>query len=446
MAAATSSSPAEAAPRRARRSSLRLRIAISAATLVLVAILAQAFAIFFVFEENEEELIDEIVAGQLAHSIAMWHEAPERAAPNTTDMQLYRLQRGEDESTLPTWLRNLTIGNHERYDGPREYHIAVREDGGARFILAYDVEEHEQRMAAIGSVIIVSALGIAATVLAVIYLLAGRLTRELDELAERVHEGREGGHAQPGMTREVAALAEALEHHEQRQREAVAREREFTGNLSHELRTPLAVIRSDAELLAAPPELGGETAPAGVQRRARRIVETVDRITGLSTSLLTLAREARPQLEETLALRELLQNSWHALAARHGQGATMTLDVPEAAAVSGDPALLRLVADNLLDNALRHGEGGAVECRLSGTRLDVRDRGRGFAPEDLSSVFQRGWRGGRNGTPDGVGHGLGLALVLHACRASGWQPSAANADGGGAVLSVDFGTALRTAG
>lgn len=438
MAVATNSSHAEAAAP-ARGSSLRWRIAIAAALLVLLAILAQAFAIFFLFEEKEDELIDDVVNGQLAHSMAMWRDSPERAMPNTPDMKLYRLPRAGDESALPPWLRGLAIGNHERSDGQGQFHVAVREDADARYVLTYDADEHEERMAAIGSVIVVSAVAIAAAVLAVIYQLAGRLTRQLAELAERVDTGREGGHARPGMAREVAAVAGALDRYELRQREAVTREREFTANLSHELRTPLAVIRSDAELLAAPADLGGETAPSGVQRRARRIVETVDRITDLSTSLLTLAREARPQLEETQRLHDLLQRSWTALAARHGNGAALSLAVPEVATISGDPALLRLVVDNLLDNALRHGQGRSVECQVVGTRLDVRDHGQGFAPGDIDRVFQRGWRGGR----DGVGHGLGLALVLHACRASGWQASAANADGGGAVLSVDFGAALR---
>lgn len=442
MAWATSSSSAEPTGA-ARGSSLRLRIALAVALLVLVAILAQAFAIFFLFEDKEDELIDDVVNGQLAHSMAMWRESPERAAPNTPDMRLFRVTRAEGDAALPAWLRGLTIGNHERHDGGNEYHVAVREDADARYVLTYDAEEHEARMRAIGSVIVVAALVIAAAVLAVVYQLAGRLTRQLGELAERVDAGREGGHARPGMAHEVAAVAGALDRYEQRQRDAVTREREFTANLSHELRTPLAVIRSDAELLAAPADLGGETAPAGVQRRAQRIVETVDRITELSTSLLTLAREARPQLEETLRLRELLQHASQALAARHGNGARLDLDVPDTATVSGDPALLRLVIDNLLDNALRHGQGDPIVCRLAGTRLEVRDHGRGFAPGEVERVFQRGWRGGRDGSADGVGHGLGLALVQHACRASGWQPGAANADGGGAVLSVDFGPALR---
>ncbi len=441
MASATSSSFAERWRRGARRSSLRLRIAALAAALVLVAILVQAFTIFAVFEEKEDALIDAIAVNQLAHSMAQWRESPERASPNTPNMRLYRRPHGDADAALPAALRALPVGNHEVSDGEREYHVAVRDDADARYLLTYDAEEHEEAMAAIGSAIVLSALVIAGAVLVLVYLFAGRLTRQLDQLAQRVDQGGAGRHLQPAMTPEVGAVAAALDRYEQRQQRAVAREREFTANLSHELRTPLAVIRTDAELLVDPARAAGDAAAAALQRRARRIVDTVDRITELSSSLLTLAREARPQLEEAVRLHALLQECWAALAARHGDGdgVALRLALPEAATVTGDPALLRLVVSNLLDNARRHADGQPVDCRLAGSVLEVRDRGPGFAADDLAHLFERGWRASR----DGIGHGLGLALVQHACSASGWAPGAANADGGGALLRVDFGAALR---
>ena len=87
-----------------------------------------------------------------------------------------------------------------------------------------------------------------------------------------------------------------------------------------------------------------------------------------------------------------------------------------------------------LENALRHGEGRALEVVLAGRRLEVRDRGPGFGADDPMRSFERFRRGG--GKP---GHGLGLALVQHICTACGWTVRAANRADGGACLTLDFG-------
>jgi len=102
--------------------------------------------------------------------------------------------------------------------------------------------------------------------------------------------------------------------------------------------------------------------------------------------------------------------------------------------VEADATLLQLVLHNLLDNALRHGEGQAIEVAFDGRRLSVCDRGPGFGTDDPRQSFERFRRGG--GKP---GHGLGLALVAHICAACGWSAAAANRPGGGACLTIDFG-------
>ena len=92
-----------------------------------------------------------------------------------------------------------------------------------------------------------------------------------------------------------------------------------------------------------------------------------------------------------------------------------------------------VVLHNLLENALRHGEGRAIEVVLEGRQLAVCDRGPGFGSEDPMRSFERFRRGG--GKP---GHGLGLALVQHICTACGWTVRAANRPDGGACLTIDF--------
>jgi signal transduction histidine kinase len=131
----------------------------------------------------------------------------------------------------------------------------------------------------------------------------------------------------------------------------------------------------------------------------------------------------------------LLESLWQELTVELTPAPPLVLAVPAAVAVQADPALLALVLRNLLDNALRYSGTGLVHCLLVDTRLIVRDAGPGFTDADLGRVFDRFYVGER-----GM-HGLGLALVRHACEASGWRVSAANAVEGGGELTVDFGAA-----
>ena len=111
--------------------------------------------------------------------------------------------------------------------------------------------------------------------------------------------------------------------------------------------------------------------------------------------------------------------------------------IPERTTVSTDPTLFDLVLRNLLDNALRHSNRGEIVCALEGSRLIVSDCGPGFVEAELPHVFDRFFHG-----PQGR-HGLGLALVCHVCRASGWQVSAGNAAAGGGQVTIDLGDRLQ---
>jgi signal transduction histidine kinase len=434
MASDTSSSAAESAAPSARRrglpTSLRWRIAASVSGVLLALILGQAAALLGLYEEMERDFIDAILDQQLAYSIEVSHHSPQLALPNTPTMTLYRQLPGEaTPEDLPASFAGLGIGNHEIREGHHEYHVAVREADGARYILRYDESEHEARVRAVRTAVVIGALIMGLLVLLLVNAIAGRLSRGLERLAARVGEGRgTTPFAQPGMERELLAVARALDAAAARQDELLARERAFSANLSHELRTPLAGIRSDAEMIAA-----GESLPEPVTRRAGRIVATTDAITELAESLLLLARDARPQMREAVNLAEAARAAWSGLSRRQATATGLELRIPGIAAVDADPALLRLVLRNLLENALKHAEGTEVTCVLEGTRLQVLDRGPGLPQGDPGRIFDRYHQAG-----DKPGHGLGLALVKHICDASGWAVRAYDRAGGGACFEVDF--------
>jgi signal transduction histidine kinase len=425
MALATNLSAAE------RRPSMRLRVAISLAALALLVLLSQSVALILLLDEKEEEFIENQISDQIEHSMAIWRNSPDAAFPNMPFMHLYRVSKGEAGANVPRLFADLKVGNHEVYQGHTEFHVAVREDDTGRYILAYDVEDHESRLNSLMLLTISASVLLGAITLFVGYQLSGRLTGRLERLARRVESDVADSLVEPGMERELFAVAEALDNSRQRQAAMLERERAFAANLSHELRTPLTGIRTDAEMLAALPDSSDLVA-----RRANRIVSSVDRINGLATSLLLLAREAGPGRLEPVPLKAAIESVWASLLLANPKELVLQLEIPEAATVQADPALFDLVLRNLLDNALRYSEAGAVVCRLEEGRLTVRDAGPGFAEPDLARIFDRFFIGARGA------NGIGLALVRHICDANGWTVSAANAPGGGGEVSIELSASM----
>ena len=435
MASATSSSAAEGGARCGGRrwlpGGMRFRIAESVTAVLVVLIVAQSLALVRLNEEMEEEFIDGTLDEQLHYSIEHSRRLGTLIGPQTPNMTLYRFAPGE---TPPQGLRPelaaLAVGDHEDWSAGRELHVAVREADGQRYVLIYDESEHRERESAVVATVVIGGLVLTALSFLLVYAIAARLTRGLETLAERVEEGRDGEpFAEDGLDAELLVVARALDRAEARQAAVLARERDFNANLSHELRTPLAGIRSDAEMLLIDPALSDKA-----RRRAERIIATTDRTTTLAHSLLLLAREARPQALEPIDLGAAVRQAWARLHPPAAEAEAPSIRIDPGAEVVADPGLLALVLRNLLENALRHGEGRAIEVVLEGRRLEVRDRGPGFGAEDPMRSFERFRRGGSK-----PGHGLGLALVRHICTACGWTVRAANRADGGACLTLDFG-------
>lgn len=203
-----------------------------------------------------------------------------------------------------------------------------------------------------------------------------------------------------------------------------------------------------AQALATPHP--GELEPTLVRLHA-----AAERAARLAQQLLSLARTEGAALDPTLAPQPVDLAQLAAAAAARWLGPSLEADQDlgfelEPAWVLGHPLLLEEAAGNLVDNALQHaGAGAAVTVRTRTSagwaELEVEDDGRGVAPDELDSLWQR-FRRGRDAL--GTGSGLGLAIVADVARLHrGSATLAAGARGRGlrATLRLPAAPAGRTA-
>ncbi len=212
----------------------------------------------------------------------------------------------------------------------------------------------------------------------------------------------------------------------------------FTASVSHELRTPLARLQS----LLDTAELPG----ADLQDLLRRAREEVAEMTELVDDVLFLSEleqgrevvslgdtEAAPVLRDLVA--ELSERAELA-------GLRLELEIDdETIHVPLRPRMLRLVVENLLENAIRYaGEGASCVVSLGRDEgrvvLEVADDGSGVPDEDVPRLFERFFRSDRARTTRGTG--LGLAIVKHVVESAGGSVEARGGQGRGLDVRCSF--------
>lgn len=210
------------------------------------------------------------------------------------------------------------------------------------------------------------------------------------------------------------ALAKALDAAEQSSRAKSA----FLANISHEIRTPMNGILGLIDLT-----LGESRLPAESQERLLMARESAQQLLNVLSDLLDLAElgaQRLPLRYETFSLRPLLDElaaSYQAAAAERGLKFASTIgpEVPDH--WHGDPARLRQVLINLLDNAVKFTSEGGIHFKAvwaagedAGLLLEVGDTGPGIPPERRERIFAPFEQLDVSNTRSHGGTGMGLAL------------------------------------
>ncbi|MCD9900055.1 ATP-binding protein [Streptomyces sp. MT29] len=213
---------------------------------------------------------------------------------------------------------------------------------------------------------------------------------------------------------------------------------ELIATVAHELRSPLTSVKGFTATLLAKWERFTDD-------QKRLMLETVDadagRVTRLIAELLDISRIDSGRLE---LRRQPVDIS--AAVARHIQALIAGGQAPERfrvhargplPALWADPDKIDQILGNLLENAVRHGEGTVTmeiapapapgACDEMGTAVTVSDEGPGIPEESMGRVFTRFWRGSKRG-----GTGLGLYIVKGIVEAHGGTITVGRGPGGGA--------------
>jgi len=210
---------------------------------------------------------------------------------------------------------------------------------------------------------------------------------------------------------EVRSLATTLNAMLARLQASSAATRRFAADAGHELRTPLTGLRANLDALERNPDLPPEQRAALVRDTAAEQERIVHLLDGLQALARGEAAESLPR--EDVELGDLVDAAVYAARRRHPDVAFELDDRVGDATLRGWAGGLRLLVDNLLDNAALHGRpDGHVRVGLErdGDALVVRveDDGSGIPPGDRERLLEPFARGNGATVP---GTGLGLAIV-----------------------------------
>jgi len=449
-------------PSRLRRLPIRLRLTIAFAGVLAATLGAAGVVIYTEFERDLDDTIDDELRPRVADIAALLAEErqPRDALAEGGERiaQVYAPDGRLLASSRPVSRgRLLTVAAARR--ASREVVLADRRPtpaGDARVrAVAARTRAERLRVVAVGEPLarrdraldrlrtLLFIAGPLALLLATYagYQVAGAALRPVERMRRRAEQITERDTAErlpvPSTRDEIEALGQTFNELLSRLDAALMRERRLLADASHELRTPLTVLRTGIQVA-----LRRERDARELRDALEAAGHEAERVSRLADDLLVLARADQGRLPirtEPLDARELLEAAaGRARAAASAAGRTARVE-GEAVVVLADPDRAGQALDNLVANALAHGDGDIrlVARQADGrVELHVMDAGDGFPEELLPRAFERFSQSDR--ARSGEGSGLGLAIVAAIARAHDGHAGAVNVPSGGADVWISL--------
>lgn len=218
--------------------------------------------------------------------------------------------------------------------------------------------------------------------------------------------------------------------------------REFTSNVSHELKTPLTSISGFAEVLATGLAKNQEDVmhfSGLIRKEAKRLLSMIEEIMHLTH----IEEGKRQTVREPVYLKTIIDDIVEFMEPVLIEKKVTVHCTMENVAFEGDQGLIREVAMNLIDNAVKYNRpGGHVYVRVQQVNqeveLSVRDTGIGIPEDKQKRVFERFYRADSSRSQKIGGSGLGLSIVKHIVEHHHGRISLKSKENEGTEITVHF--------
>ncbi|WP_299879763.1 HAMP domain-containing sensor histidine kinase [uncultured Cocleimonas sp.] len=232
------------------------------------------------------------------------------------------------------------------------------------------------------------------------------------------------------LSGETKELAEALDEYAKRIDVFVERERQFTADVSHELRTPMTIIDGAAQFLETESNISDKGAD-----RVKMIRRACSDVNDLTSAFFLMAREQKPELgNPDTNVTEIIENEVIKLSSLiDTKNVDLSINIQDELIVNTHRKALEIIIGNILGNAIKYTEKGAIEITVSGNQIMVSDTGIGIPNELLPKLFERHVRG--RGLHQ-AGEGIGLAIVKRLCDQFDWHISIKNKEIQGILVTL----------
>ncbi len=181
--------------------------------------------------------------------------------------------------------------------------------------------------------------------------------------------------------------------------------------ITHELKTPIAVAKLNLETLQR-----HQLDENKRQKLIQMTLQETNRLNALASNILVSAQleEGKSFAREDIGFSDLVRNSLNEFMNRHPDR-IWDISLQEDAELRGDPLLLTILVNNLIENAVKYSPAGSqIGCILEKTNgqviLKISDSGAGIPPEEKGRIFRKFYRLGSEQTRTTKGTGLGLYL------------------------------------
>lgn len=263
-------------------------------------------------------------------------------------------------------------------------------------------------------------------------LLVQQLTKPLARLANSVEQVGAGRFPSPipeQGPREIATLATGFNQMVGKLKRLMASRTVLLAGMSHDMRTPLTHLSLVAEML-----------PDDMDTQLRQQMQRdLDEMNGLITQVMELSRGLDQQDMACCEFPRFLQDL---IADYQRSPVDIMLTSEGVCALRLSTTALRRILTNLLDNAIRYGEGRPialdVHCGRQRVRITLSDQGPGIPPALRDKVFEPFYRIEESRSRNTGGSGLGLAIVSQLAEVNHWKVTLEQNQAGGTAAILEI--------